>query len=630
MSFEEEEMHPILFLAAAAAIAPQSAEDQAILVTATRVPQPAADAPASATIIDRDLLESLNLPMAADSLRLSPGLSVAQTGPRGTQTQVRIRGAEANHSLLFVDGIRFNDPAAGNEARFELLTTDMLSRIEIVRGPQSALWGSEALGGVIAVDSNDAAQRRTLGAAVEYGSLDSARATARFATPMGPVGLSGSAAWLRSDGIDSFAHGGERDGFADRAASLKAVARPLPALELGLVGHWIESRSDYDDVDLATFRRADTRNQTRNRIGAVRGWAGLDSNGWKAGADASWLGSINRNSRDDQPLNRTEGERGTLSGQLSRALGGHLLTAAIDHEVEKFRARDLVYGGATDQDRSRRLTALVGEWRAEWSKAVSTDLAIRHDSFSAFRDATTLRGALVVRPAPAWRIHAAYGEGIAQPTFYDLYGFFPGSFAGNAELKPERSRGWEAGIRWQGERLTLGITGFANRLRDEIVPTFDPATFLSSAANAAGRSRRRGVELEAGYRASEAFQILANYTWLDSDEQQVAGGVAVKEVRRPRHSFNLAASGSAGRFRWSATTAYVGRRTDTDFDLFPARIVSLDDYVLGSLHLGYALTPSLEGYARAENVFDSRYQDVVGYRTPGRTIYAGLRLRLGA
>jgi vitamin B12 transporter len=629
MSFEEDEMNPILFLAATAAAAPQSAEDPAILVTATRVPQPAADAPASATIIDPDLLQSLNLPMAADALRLTPGLSVAQTGPRGTQTQIRIRGAEANHSLLFVDGIRFNDPAAGNEARFELLTADTLSRIEIVRGPQSALWGSEALGGVVAVDSADAAQGRTLGAAAEYGSFDSARATARFATRMGPVGLSGSAGWLSSDGIDSFAHGGERDGFADRSANLKVVAKPLPAIELGLVGHWIESRSEYDDVDLATFRRADTLNQTRNRIGAVRGWAGVESNGWKASADASWLGSINRNSRDDQPLNRTEGERVTVSGQVSKEFGHHRFTAAVDHEAEQFRARDRQYGGATDQDRSRRLTALVGEWRAEWTPAISTDVAVRHDSFSAIGDATTLRAAVVVRPDSAWRMHAAYGEGIAQPTFYDLYGFFPGSFAGNPELKPERSRGWEGGIRWQGQGLTIGIAGFSNRLREEIVPTFDPATFLSSAANAAGKSRRRGVEIEAGYRA-DAFALLANYTFLDSDEQQVAGGVAIKEVRRPRHSFNLVASGSTGRFNWSATTAYVGKRTDTDFDRFPAPVVVLDDYVLGSLRLGYALTRSLEAYARAENAFDARYQDVVGYRTPGRTIYAGLRLRLGA
>src|SRR6185503_15359277 len=126
-----------------------------IIVTAAREPVEAADAAVSATLLDAPLLEDLGLPAAADALRLTPGVSVATTGPRGTQTQLRIRGAEANHSLLFVDGIRFNDPAAGNEARFELLTSDGASRLELVRGPQSALWGSEALGGVVAAETSD-------------------------------------------------------------------------------------------------------------------------------------------------------------------------------------------------------------------------------------------------------------------------------------------------------------------------------------------------------------------------------------------------------------------------------------------------------------------------------------------
>ena len=132
----------LLLLTAAAAQA-----DPSIIVTAARESIAQEVAPVSSTVLDAEEIEALDLPAASDLLRLTPGLAVASTGPRGTQTQLRIRGAEANHSLLFVDGIRFNDPAAGNEARFELVTSDLLSRIEIVRGPQSALWGSEALGG---------------------------------------------------------------------------------------------------------------------------------------------------------------------------------------------------------------------------------------------------------------------------------------------------------------------------------------------------------------------------------------------------------------------------------------------------------------------------------------------------
>lgn len=629
MSFKEEEMHHIYLLAALAAPADSAQPDQPIVVTASREPEAEANAPVSATVFDRATLDALSLPMTADVLRLSPGVAVAQTGPRGTQTQVRIRGNEANHTLLFIDGIRFNDPAAGNEARFELLTDDALSRVEIVRGPQSALWGSEALGGVVALDTADPFAVRGLSALAEYGSLRSGRAFVQGADSFGPLGLSASAGWVHSEGVDSCGCHGDRDGFETKTADLKAVVKPLPALEIGLVGHFIQGYSEFDGTDPVTFLRADTRDNTRNRIGAVRGWADYASGGWSVKADASWLGSTNRNFLADAPLNRTSGERFTAGGQVSRSFGGQELIAAVDHEEEWFHARDQSFFGATDQDRSRRLDALIGEWRARWAPFLSTDLAVRRDRFSASADATTLRAAAIVSPGSGLRLHAAYGEGIAQPTFFDLYGFFPGSFAGNPNLREERSRGWEAGVRWEGRKAAVGITGFISDLRDEIVDTFDPVTFLSGTANASGKSRRRGIEFDALYRPSTAFQLVLNYTYLHATQQQVAGTAQLVEVRRPRHTANLIATGQAGKFHWGVSGAYVGGRTDQDFDLFPAPTIVLHPYLLASANVGWEFRHGLEAYVRAENAFDAHYQDVVGFHTPGRTVYAGLRIRLG-
>jgi vitamin B12 transporter len=621
----------ILSLIASAPLAPASDEDAAasIVVTASRRPVEAAEAPASATVVDEETLDSLALPIAADVLRLTPGVSVSQSGPRGSQTQLRIRGAEANHTLLFVDGIRFNDPAAGNEARFELLTADALSRLEIVRGPQSALWGSEALGGVVAVETANALPDRGLSAIGEYGSLDSSRLGGQFAARSGSFGVSGSGGWLRSEGIDSFGAGGERDGFENRQASLKGVFAPREGVEVGAVGHWMEGTSEFDGSDPATFRRADTLDETENRIRAVRGWVDADLKGWAVSADASYLDSSNRNRLAETPLNRTAGERLSAGAQASRSFGGHRLTAAAEHEAEDFRARDQVFFGGTDQDRSRSLTAVVGEWRAEWFDAFATDLAVRHDSFTAFRDATTFRASALVRPVAGWRVHAAYGEGIAQPTFFDLFGFFPGSFVGNPALKPESSRGWEAGVRWESGAFAAGATGFSNRLKDEVVGTFDPATFLAGTANATGKSYRRGVEVDASWRPSGDVLLAANYTFLDSEERQVAGAALVREVRRPRHSANLIATGKHGRFSWGASGAWVGRRIDMDFDTFPAQRVTLDDYLLASIRVGWEVINGVEAFARAENAFDDRYQDVAGYATAGRTVHAGLRLRFG-
>ena len=605
------------------------ARDPSIIVTAARAPSRAQDVAASATLFDEELLDDLSLPALPDLLRLSPGLSVATTGPRGTQTQVRIRGAEANHSLIFLDGIRFNDPAAGNEARFELFTADALSRVEIVRGPQSALWGSEALGGVIAAETADPFRGAGFEGLGEYGSLDSARLAGRYALRTGDVGIAASAGWLRSGGIDSFGAGGERDGFDNRAASLKVEARPDAAVRFGVTGHWIEGRSDYDGFDPATFLRADTPDTTRNRIAALRGWAEGRWGGWTAGADASYLDSANRNILAGAPLNSTFGDRLALGAQASRRLGGHKLIAAIEHQAEDFRARDTAFFGGTDQDRGRHLTALVAEWRAQWSGAIVTDIVLRHDRFSAFRDATTLRASLLVRPARGLSLHAAYGEGIAQPSFYDLYGFFPGSFVGNPDLRPEHSRGWEAGIGWRTDRFNVGATYFSARLNEEIVDIFDPATFLSSTANATGKSRRDGIEFAVGYRPAAWLNLAVNFTWLDADEQRVAGAALIREVRRPRSSANLIAHGDAGRFRWGASLAYVGARRDTDFDLLPAAVVRLDAYVLASLNIGFRIVPEIELFARAENALDAGYQDVVGYNTPGRTVHAGLRVAFG-
>lgn len=603
---------------------------EALVVTGSREPIAQTEAPANVTTIDERTLDALDLPHAADALRLLPGASVSVSGPRGSQTQLRLRGAEANHTLLFVDGIRFNDPAAGNEARFELLNTDLLSSIELVPGPQSALWGPEALGGVISVESPAPFGGDRFAAVTEYGGGDSARASAQAAVDAGDFGVSGSASWLRSEGIDSLgAAGGDRDGFGSRSLGLQAEWRVSPDARLGLTGVYVAGASEYDGLDPATFRRADTADETANRIGAVRGWGTVERGGWTATADLSLLDSANRNRLGERRLNRTAGRRTAASAQLSRRLSGHRLTAAVEREAEDFRARDQLYFGGTDQDRSRTLTAVVVEWHARWSRALTSNLAVRHDSFSAFADATTVRAAAMARVAPRWTLLASYGEGIAQPTFYDLYGFFPGSFVGNPALRPERSRGWEAGIVWRSGPATLRAAAYANRLRSEIVDVFDPATFISSTRNVAGASRRRGIELTATYDRSDAFHLYANYNFLDAGERREPADALIREVRRPRHSANVTAFGRAGRLNWNATAAYVGGRFDTDFDLFPAARVRLDPYVLATARLGWRLTHALEAYARVENALGADYQDVVGYNTPGRTVYAGLRLRLG-
>jgi vitamin B12 transporter len=184
-------------------------------------------------------------------------------------------------------------------------------------------------------------------------------------------------------------------------------------------------------------------------------------------------------------------------------------------------------------------------------------------------------------------------------------------------------------VRWESGAFAAGASVFSNRLRQEIVGTFDPVTFIAGTANASGKSRRRGLELDASWRPSNDVLVAANYSFLDSEERQVAGAALVRELRRPRHSVNLLATGTHGRFSWGASGAWVGKRSDTDFGSFPAQRVTLNDYFLASLRVGWEVVDGVEAFARAENAFDAGYQDVFGYATAGRTVHAGLRLRFG-
>ena len=179
-----------------------------------------------------------------------------------------------------------------------------------------------------------------------------------------------------------------------------------------------------------------------------------------------------------------------------------------------------------------------------------------------------------------------------------------------------------------GGDVSIEAIAFSSDLNDEIVEDF--SLFPSyTVVNAPGESRRRGFELSAEARLVRGLHLAANYSFLDSRENGAAVAAALREVRRPRHTANLLADWREGPLTIGGALAYVGPRTDRDFDLFPAPVVRLDDYLLASLRIAYRIGPHLELYGRIENGFDAGYQDVIGYNTPGRTVHAGLRVALG-
>lgn len=596
-----------------------------IVITASRAPEKEAQTPASVTVIDAKRIERVDEPLARDLIRLVPSVAVSSSGPAGSLTDVRIRGAEANHTLLFIDGIRANDPATGDQPRFDLLNADIVSRIEVVRGPQSALWGSEAIGGVVAVNGIDNPSGYSVEA--EGGSFGFERAAGSESVSSDRASLAAAIGWQRATGINSVAGPGDKDGYRNLSGRLRGTWKIAPSIKLGATAFAVSARSEFDGFNPnPPFQHIDTLDNSRNRLGAARLWAqfGDEESTWSGRIGVSLLGSSNRNFLANDELNRTSGTRRNFTAQVERLFTTgsvrHRLIAAADVERESFHARDTAFGGFSDQDRTRNHNAVTLEWRAE-TKALTGDIAVRRDMFNRFKDATTLRASVLAQVGGGFSVAGSYAEGIAQPTFFDLYGFSPGSFVGNPSLKPESSRGFEGSIRYRRGAFQALLTGYQQRLHDEIVPN---ATFTST-LNAPGISHRSGLEAEIGWQMADKLRLSANYAYLHATEPAQFGIGQVTELRRPKHSGSIALDGALGRLTYGASVAYVGAHLDQR-DVAPFDVVSLRAYWLGGARVAYAVSKRVELFVRAANAFNARYQDVFGYRTEGRSIYAGVRL----
>ena len=595
-----------------------------IVITASRAPENAADTPASVSIIDQQQIERLDEPDISALLRLTPSASVTRSGPDGSLTEVRIRGAEANHTLLFVDGIKIDDPASGDTPRFEILNADLVSRIEVVRGPQSALWGSEAIGGVIAVNGVDDSPGLT--AKVEGGSFGLLRASGSAAVASDNVSFAGAVGFQRATGINSVDGPGDNDGYRNLSGRVRGTWHPRADIEIGASGLLLTGQTEFDGFDLFTGAHEDTLDSSRNRLGAGRIWAALgsDASPWRAQVAGSLLGSSNKNDLDEVELNHTRGTRRTLSVQLERRFRtgvlAHRVILAGETVREGFHAEDTAFGGFTNQDRIRNHGSVTVEWRGETSR-VTGDVAVRHDFFNRFRDSTNVRASVLGRLAEGLSVAGSYAEGIAQPTFFDLYGFFPGAFVGNPNLRPESSRGFELAVRYRGRQFDASLTGYSQRLHDEIV---DNATF-TSVLNAPGRSKRDGIEATVGWWPSHRLRLSANYAYLKATQPGDEPGEQVAEARRPKHSGSIVVDGSSGRFSYGGSIAYVGDHFDNR-DIFPFDRVTLGSYWLADARIAYELRPGIELFARASNLLSQHYQDVFSYRTDPRGVFAGIRL----
>ncbi len=466
----------------------------------------------------------------------------------------------------------------------------------------------------------------------ELGSHESYRVAGNYGLNQRNFTLALGGGFQGTEGIDAFdtsgAEKGDRDGYWNASLRSRAAVALGDGNEVGANGFFIRANNDFDGFSSETFNHDDTLDNTKNRLGAGRIWFTHKNDRWDARLAASLLGSTNRNYLDETFLNETSANRWTVSGQLSRSFTtgsvGHRLTGAVEGEWERFRANDDAFGGITNQHQSRQHFSLTWEWLADVGKLLVTDLAVRHDSFNRFRNATTVRGSALVHISSQVSATASWGEGIAQPSFTDLFGFSPSGYVGNPDVKPERSRGYEFSARYGHGPLNASLTYFNQRLKDEIVND----AFFTTVLNADGTSKRQGVEAEIHWSVGEWLNLSAGFAWLDAKQQVDATQPAQREFRRPKHSGFASLDGAKGRLSYGLSLAYTGDHLDRR-DSLPFDLVNLDAYWLASARLGWRINKTLELFGRIHNAFDADYEDVVGYRTEGRSAFAGIRVALG-
>ena len=606
--------------------------DSLIVVTGTRSGDAiSADIDAgSLTVIDSSQIVNRQVRQVSDILRDVPGIAVSVTAG---QTQLRLRGAEANHTMFLIDGIEVSDPFFG-EFDVSTLIADDMAQIEILRGEQSALYGSDAIGGVVQYRTLSGADAPGLSARVEGGSFNTVNAAARLGGASGVIDYAFTSSMTSTDGQPN-ARGGTRDLGSDSAAlAFVGNLRATDSLRIGAVARYSENRGDFngsenDPTSLLFGQIIDSPGRqfaNRGAYGLLKAELDLMDGRWSHRVSAQFADSKRRSYSAASQSGGSVGKR--LKGSYETTLkliGGaieHRVTFAADLERETFRNTDQ---SAFTGKRSNENLGIVGLYELEVGGRASFSAAIRYDDNEQFANATTYRLQGAYRLSSATKLEAAYGTGVKNPGFFELYGYFDGVFIGNPDLTPEKSEGWEVGVTQQflDGRGKAGLTYFQSRLKDEIFTTYPPPTFTATPANRATLSKRNGVESWLEMDLGESLRINGSYTYLRAREN------GVQEVRRPKHMGSISVDWHLPDNKAGLTLVgrYNGSQQDvafTDPSFIPLD-VRLDDYLLINLNGRIKVGSNLELFGRVENILGERYEQLFSFVSAGRSVYAGVR-----
>ena len=588
---------------------PAVAELETIVVKASRLG--AGDRPP--TVLTDDDIDARHAQHAADALRGLPGFALSRAGNRGGTAQARLRGAEANHVLTVLDGIELNNPANGSEFDFAHLDLTGATRVEIANGPRSAVWGVDALAGLLYIDTTPAEDTLRLDLA---GGSDATRdASGRFARVSDDGHLAVTASHFDTGGTNIARSGDEEDAYRNTTVHLNA-ARDVGPMAFGAVVRAVEAELEYDPTPWPAFvpadgdRAADSERRYGKLEAAYQGFQR-----WEPTLTVTAARAADAQFADGLEIASTLGERVTVSFSNNFALAAaHFLNATVERETHRFRQRgaSTPFGDPNQRQRLEARGAAV-EYQFRGARTFAS-LSARFDRHDAFDNAFAWHAAIARALGPG-RAFANVGTGVKNPTFSERFGYTPDTFFGNPNLEPEESLEYEVG--YATRRFT--VAAFTSALDNEIAGfVFDPARGGFTARNLDRESTRRG--LEASYRDTFGpVHVSASYTWLDAAEE------GRREIRRPRHQGRLDLSGAlTPTLDFNLGAAVVGEQIDNDFATFPAARRTLDGYTLVHAGLTWSVAPRLRAWVQLENAFDADYEDILGYRSPGARAMAGV------
>ncbi|MBN4049996.1 TonB-dependent receptor [Nitrospira defluvii] len=585
-----------------------------VIVTATKREIPRNENAASATVIDAKTIEEKQLRTVLDALRTVPGLDIVQTGGPGGTTSAFIRGESSSQTLVLIDGVQVNSPTLG-QYNFANLTTDNIERIEIIRGPQSTLYGADAVGGVIQIFTKTGRGPFSGTFSVEGGSFDSYRESLNLNGSNERVDYSFSASRFDTEGFSKAEVGSERDGYENTSFSSRVGLHLWETSLLDWSMRYSDAKVDVDGfANTAPFNPIDNfATQENIAFSSALSFSSQILESWSHKLQLSYQEEDSKGKDVVPGFNNFKIEtRGqTLDWQHNLSLGQYS-NLVLGYEYEVLAGKNK---GVSGFDKTLRNEAgyVLNQFRFA---PVIFNVGLRLDNSNQFGEKTTYKTELAyLHDATNSKIRAAYGTGFRAPTLNDLY--FPNF--GNPELKPEESRSFEFGLeqKFMGDTVQFTATYFQTRVEELIVFVFDPNTFIGQPENVQ-KAKIEGWELGTVLSLSSKISLALDYTRTETKNKNTGAELS----RRPKHK----ASGTLTLkpipvLSVSLDFRYVGKRfNDT------ANNIRMNDYTVVNVAGTYDFTKTVQVFARVENLLNRDYQEVNGFATAGFSGFGGVRV----